>query len=296
MPIRREILIFKALDRPKNIGELSEEVGISPSTASFHIAGMVEKGLVEKERRGKKVYVARARTQHALILSELMGEYPRLPFEDLLSHSRFDVLGVMSSPRGITGISEAAGLSRQSVSSAVRDLRRYGILLKEGRSYYLNPRHGALKEFIASYWSFINRGKASSLAEDAVILWQRGKEFLFKSKKEIKAEEVTPTAISVFPDYGVQMLSDLHYYFHSPRRMSASDHILHTILIGPERVTYNSYALLLYQKTIPRDILAKAELYDLKGHMETLLEYLKRKEKVSDYTPPWDEYRELASC
>jgi hypothetical protein len=128
---------------------------------------------------------------------------------------------------------------------------------------------------------------------DAVILWRRGKEFLFKSKSEIRAENVVPTAISVFPDYGIQMLSDFYYYFHTPREMSVSDHILHTILIEPRSMTYNSYALLLYQKTVPGEILAKAELYDLREHMETLLEYLRKREKVSDFTPTWGEYLEL---
>lgn len=291
---RREILIFRALDRPKSVGELSEEVRLAQPTVSLHIAKMVEKGLVEKERKGKKVYVSRGMTQHAQILSELLGEYPRLPFEDILSHSRLDILGVMSVRRSISGISAAAGISRQSVSPAVKELTKYGVLLKEGRSYYLNPRHGALREFIASYWSFINRRRAASLAEDAVILWQRGKEFLFKSKREIEAEKVRPTAITVFPDYGIQMLSDLHYYFHSPRKMSVLDHILHTILIEPESMTYNSYALLLYQKTMPEDILTRAELYDLREHMEILMEYIKRSEKISDFTAPWDEYKDLA--
>lgn len=295
MLIKSDIRLSRLLERPLSIGELAEEARLSISVVSHHVKGMKENGLVVKRRHGKKVFVQRSTSEHALILWELLREYPKLPFEDLVTHGSLRVLGVMAGHTSITQISLLTGLTRQGVSAIVKMLGRYGVVVRN-LGYRVNPSHLRIKAFVDSYYGFLNRKIASSLAADASVLWQRGEEFLFKSSAEVRGPNVRPTSVSVFHEYGVPLITKLNYYCYSARELDINDHIIHTILTDPRNPTYNSYAMLLYQKTAPKGLPEKAALYSLEEHVKTLMDFLGDRRKVSDFTPAWEDYSAMAEA
>lgn len=53
------------------IGQLAEHSGVAPSTASEHVAKLAEAGLVERVKRGRRVFVRIADSGTATLLEKL---------------------------------------------------------------------------------------------------------------------------------------------------------------------------------------------------------------------------------
>ena len=252
---------------------------------------MVWSGLAEKKRAGKSVEVSISESRHAQILGEIYHEFARLPIDKILSHSSLNVLALLNTPRSVKHIALATGLSRTWIHHSIKSMGKYGIVVKRDENYELNPKHSKIRKFVESYFAYANHNIARALSEGAVILWQRGNEFLFKTKERVK-NEVKETAITKFPSFGIQMISETRYYFYSKRGIDNSDILMHVILIDPKSQTYNAYACIFYQKVKPENLIEKAEIYDLQEHVELLIKHLKTKER--NFFMSWKEYESLA--
>ncbi|MFH0904467.1 MAG: ArsR family transcriptional regulator [Methanobacteriota archaeon] len=295
MPTPTAIRIFKELKHPKSISEIAHLLGLDHSTISTSVSSLVEEGLAQKHREGKKTLIRRSDTLHARSLEEFMKEYPRLPIEDIFSYSSMEILSMLMHPHNITEIAAMTTLNRHTVSEALSKLSKYGLILKEKGKFVINKRHRQLADFIKSYWRHAANQRLR--AEDAVMLWQRGPEFLFKTQiepgKSIEPDDIQAAAITVFSRYGLRLITGTRYYFHSRRRLTVEDHIIHTILIDPQNPIYNSYAAALIMRSGAKNLPNAARIYDIPEHMESLLEYVRIKKKNSNFVLPWNEYMDL---
>ena len=298
MPYPTALAIFKELKRPTSISRLADMLGLDHSTISTAVSSLVAEGLAEKQRDGKKVLVKRSNTLHARSLEDILKEYPRLPVEKLFTNSSMEVLGALAQPHNITDTAAMTGLNRHTVSTVLTKLSGYGIVLKEKGRSVLNKRHRHTVDLVNNYWRYAANQRLRDIADDAIILWQRGPEFLFKTQTgpgQTCEQDIQPTATTVFSGYNLQIITTTRYYFHSKRRLRVEDHIIHTILIDPQNPTYNSYALALAARSGATDLLNTGRYYDMEKHIESLQEYLRTKEKNSDAVLPWSEYMDLFS-
>ncbi len=296
MPHTTSLAIFKELKKPASISELAGLLGIDHSTVSIAVSSLVAEGLAEKQRDGKNVFVKRSNTLHARSLDDALKEYPRLPVEKLFTNSSMEVLGALTYPHNITDIAAMTGLNRHTVSTTLTKLSGYGIVLKQKGRFVLNKRHRQIADFVNNYWRFTVNQHLHDIADDAIILWQRGHEFLFKAQidlERISEPNIHPTATTVFPRYNLQTITTTRYYFHSKRRLKAEDYIIHTILIDPQNPSYNSYALILAAQSGVTDLLNIGRRYDMEKHIELLLEYQRTKQKNSNIVLPWSEYLDM---
>ena len=299
------ILVFKNLESPTHISDLAHITGLNQSTISTVVSAIEKEGLVVKQRHGKKVFVQRSDTLHAHALENVLKSFPQLPVEAIFTGSSLKILGSLKAPHTIADIFAMTGLSRRTISTALSKLSQYGIIIKQHNKFTLNPRHHHAEEFVENYWKYTANRKLRHITKDAVILWQRGEEFLFKVQESsiesagnienIDRVLIHPTAISCFPDFGLNMITTAHYYFYSKRKMRTEDIIIHTILIDSLNSVYNSYALALYscKTAYAKNLLDFGKYYDLEEHIASLIEYLKIKTKNSGFVLPWDEYEEL---
>lgn len=309
-----DILAFKNLQSPTHISELAHIIGLNQSTISTVVTGLEKEGLVVKQRRGKKVSVQRSDTLHAHALENILKIFPQLPVETIFTGSTLKILGSLKAPHTIADIVAMTGLSRRTVSTALSKLSQYGIIIKQHNKFTSNPRHHHAEEFVDNYWKYTANRKLRHISKGAIILWQRGEEFLFRVQDSsiestgdiestgnidnIKTRDnlmIHPTAVSLFPDFGLNMMTTAHYYFYSKRKMMIEDVIIHTILIDSLNSVYNSYALALYtcKMADAKNLLVFGRYYDIEEHIASLLEYLKTKTKNSGSVLPWDEYEEL---
>ncbi|MDW7731409.1 MAG: hypothetical protein SCH66_03145 [Methanolobus sp.] len=200
----------------------------------------------------------------------------------------------------MTDIAEVTGLNRKTVSFAIHELGMYGIVLKKQNRYVLSERHPLIKSFVDNYWGHKTNQNLRMFSENAVLVWKRGPEFLYKidaefddDKEGLRKKTIHPTAISVFQKYDLKVMSDTKYYFYSKRKLKDEDYIIHTILIDPFSSIYNSYAMALYSKICPSKLIEFGKHYDIEDHVKTLIDYMDTKKKNSDYVLPWNEYQIL---
>lgn len=296
MPGSTAFVIFKELKQPVSISDLEVTLGLDHSTISLVVSSLAEEGFVQKKRDGKKVFVKRANTLHARSLEEFLKEYPRLPVEEMFSYSSLEILSSLTHSHTITDIAAMTGLNRHTVSTAILKLSWYGIVLKEKRRFFLNKRHRKAVDFVSSYWRYMANQRLSDIAGDGIILWQRGREFLFKTQTDLEhtsGPHIQPTATTVFSQYDLGIMTGTRYYFHTRRELSVDDQIIHTILIDPLNPIINSYAAALAMRSGAKDLLNTGRRYDMEEHAASLLEYLRIQKKNSDRVLPWNEYMDI---
>lgn len=295
MPNPTALRIFRELKQPLSISEIAHLLKLNHSTISTSVSSLVEEGFAEKHRDGKKTVIRRSGTQHAHSLEEFMKEYPRLPVEDLFSYSSMEILSMLMHPHNITDIAAMTTLNRHTVSAALSRLSKYGLVVKEKGKFVINERHRQLADFINSYWRHFANQRLRAV--DAVMLWQRGSEFLFKTLigdgKSIEPDNIQATAITVFSRYGLRLITGTRYYFHTRRKLTIDDHVIHTILIDPQNPIYNSYAAALIMRSGVTNLPSAARIYDIPEHIESLLEYVKTKKKNSNFVLPWNEFMDI---
>jgi predicted transcriptional regulator len=270
MPTRSEIRAFAVL--PATVGQIAEKLHLSAAGASKIVAGMAEKGLAVKRRDGKEVVVGAGETLHARKLKEALTRFPRIPLDQVLSHSNVALLAALSKGSlGVAELSAVLGATRQWISKSVSFLGRFGIILKSKGGYARSSIHASIVYFADSYCSFINHKIAARIAEDAAIVWEMGPEFLFSTRKNV---DFQITATAAFPDYGIPVIAEVKYYYYSKRKVDSADVLLHTILVSPQSAAYNSYACLFYEKAKPERLKEKAKIYNLSAHIEKLVEFV----------------------
>ncbi|WP_245526282.1 helix-turn-helix domain-containing protein [Methanohalophilus mahii] len=233
-------------------------------------------------------------------MKDILIEYPRLPLNNILTSSALTILAVLNNSCSISDIATKTGLNRKTVAYTIGQLAKYGIVLQENKKYFFSKRHSLIRSFVDNYWKYRTNKTLKEISPNAVLLWQRGPEILFKidndfidSDKPVKKESIHPTAMNIFPKYGLKVISDLGYYFYSKRDLKAEDYVIHTLLIDPYSPIYNSYALALYSKTGSTELVKFGKLYDMEDHTKTLQEYLRIKEKNSSFLLPWNEFIDL---
>ncbi len=295
MPTPTALRIFRELKHPISISEIAHLLGLDHSTISTSVSSLVEEGLAQKHREGKKTLIRRSDTLPARSLEEFMKEYPRLPIEDLFSYSSMEILSMLMHPHNITDIAAMTALNRHTVSEALSKLSKRGLILKEKGKFVINKRHRQLADFINSYWRHFANQRLRE--EDAVMLWQRGPEFLFKTQtdpgKSFEPEDIKATAITIFSKYRLMVITGTRYYFHTRRKLTIEDHIIHTILIDPQNPIYNSYALALIMRSGAKNLLNAARFYDIPKHVGLLLEYVRTKKKNSNFVFQWNEFIDM---
>ena len=291
-----ELKIFEILQRPKSLSQVAEQLNLSVPAISkcTNISIKNNNGLFERRRNGKKVLIQRADTNHAYILGNIFTGFKRQPIVDLLSHNSLRILGIiLERERSAREISHIVQVTREHAHKCLTTLARHGIVNKKNLKYKMNPRNKLILEYVRSYYSYKNLSIARTLADDAVVLWERGYEFLFKTSKKVKKADIWSTAITRFPEFGLPLLTNINYYFHTKRKIELRDIIIHTVLIDPQSPIYNGYACLLCLKTNTRNLLKVAAIYDMVGHIDIILKYLETNKRDVPWLLPWSEFEEL---
>jgi len=286
---KNEIHAFKLL--PATVTTLSKKLNVSPASASKITDKLINNGLATKKRNGKAVYIEKEKTILAQRLEEIIRLFPRLPLENILTHSHLTIIATLTYPLKTKELYPTLGVTRQWIHKTITHLSTYGIILKEKQGYFINPTHRPILKFATYYSEFQNYKTLSTIIDDAILLWQHGNEFFFKTKQEIPT--IPKTAVTIYSNYNLPLISEMKYYYYSQRTLDVSDTILHTILIDPQSKTYNGYALLLYEKTKPKDLMQKTRLYNLTQHVQGLLNYLKDHTPIKPFLPAWNDYQVL---
>ena len=295
-----EITAGKVISNRRNLSirDLSISIGKSESSTSQIVKRLETKGIVESKRTGMKKIVNMSDRNYAFAISEVFRSEPNIPWEKTLSNSNLAVL-----ISNITGeeIFED-GLSSISKWRAIRNLSMYGVYHNSHEKHIIWNRY--LSSFLKEYSDHVSlRHLTEKIPEEAIIIWRKGFNCLFKIKSDSSAgfkklpDSAIPTALTASPSYGIQYITGDSYYYYQPRldKLSLEDVILHTLLIDPDSQTFSTCAVLLALKNRNKVnfdlILTKSKKYDLVGRTTDLIEYIKSNGKSRKW--PLPEPKEL---
>ncbi len=299
-----EISIVRTISerRISSIRELSTIIGKSESSISKTIKTLEIKGIIKINRHGMNKSVCISDNKHASLLQDLFRNEPYIPWEKILSNSNMAVLF-----RNVTNEdSFEYNISSVNQWRATRNLSMFGMLMSPSNKVPL--RNNNLSLFISEYSDYMSRKYLNKkLPKDAIIIWRRGYRCLFKIK-DISKNEVDrmpanafPTAVTVFPNYGIRFITSDSYYYYQPNleKLSIEDIIIHTLLIDSESQTYSIYALLLAFKN-EKDIdihllLKKSYEYGIADITRKFIKYIKTNGRIrKSPLPDKKELQEIA--
>lgn len=295
-----KVLEELAFGEYRNISELAEALGRSPGRVSKVLRSLGEKGFVEKRKKGVSREVHLSGYKHAVSFKRMASQHPHMKFDELLHGSALEMLLPLTygkfKAREIAGL---AGVSGVTVKRRLKELKEKGVVVREEGLYSIGPFYPWLADFIQEFQSSINWNLARSFSKTAVVLWERGKEFLMKAEEEKEVENFFPTCYEKMSGFGVNLvLTGSRYYFYSPRRerLRPEDVALHTLYL--EKTPRNIlYVLLLLAKNPPEwgYMEREARKFGLEWLVKDISRYLETEGKHRPgYFPGWGEFKEKA--
>lgn len=291
---KTEIKILKLLHGNEGISvsNLSKETGKTMSTISENISSLMKKGFlrVSKENANKRIYFSDV--NHAVLFKRFLSEYAYMNL-DILSDSTIEILSHLTyGSKKKKEMIHLSFLSERTIQSVLSLLREYGIvLLDEEFQYSLNTRFDLLKQFILAWGQYYNQKISEGFSRDAIILWQRGREFIVKTSVQKQMKNFLPAALSTFHEYGIQLiLPEQYYYFYTPYKdkLRAEDILLHTLILGSNDTRIITAVILFWKKTQKIDekyLKKEMHKYQLEKIVKKLIIYLKNPEKRPEYFP-----------
>jgi DNA-binding Lrp family transcriptional regulator len=289
---RAELQILKEIARGNyELSSIQTRLSIKPSLLTYTLKKLQNKGIVKFTHIGTKKQAYFSELKHATLLRDLLSIYDYVDWENVLNGKSIEMLF-----QTLSDIKEYLSIPRNTLWRHMKNFKSRGIITQEGK---INPQFRGLSEFLKEYQSFFAKKIASTLSENALILWQEGMDFLVRTPKNTRqaTENFHKTATSKFSEYGLPLFSEFDIYFYSTdkKTIRPEDVILHTLLIEPNNVRYTTYALLLLRKVhkqIDLTYLQKeSERSGLKNQIDAMLQFLETHIRPEGQSlPSWDEF------
>ncbi len=289
---KAELKTFEEIAKGKNeLSSIETVLNISPSLLSYNLRKLQTKGLARTAKKNNKKQAFVADFKHATLLRDLVSTYDYVDWDNLLSGKALQILYELSDNNKNLVITPKNTLWRH-----LRNLKARGIITPTN---VINPQFNLLIDFLCEYQKFFTNKLARGFSENSTILWQKDTEFLIRVPNETKPalHNFFKTAISVFPQYNLPLISEFDYYFYSTNKktLKLEDALLHTLLIEPNNVRYKTYALLLLKKTYRQIdktyLLQEASKFGLADEITKLFHFLETHMQPKDRSlPTWEEF------
>jgi DNA-binding MarR family transcriptional regulator len=281
----REIALLRCLrDGGLPRKEVAITLGMPQSELTRLVRSLESKGIVEVRWNGASSSLFFSEMKHASMLRRILNEYGHMRLEEVLSLASLRVVASLAMQPASTRkeILSSSGVSARTLQTVLSRFRGVGILSAHKRGVYeLSDRFLPFADFVRELMSFSNQRKASAFSSDSVVIWERGKEFIVRTKAREEGDSFRRTAFSAFDGYGVPLVQDWHYYYH-PRggwRRTPDEVLLQSLLIRPLGSREMSAVKMLWdRKTLGRNInqlRAKARRYGVNAELEGLIKDFK---------------------
>ena len=277
----REIALLRCLrDGGLPRKEVAITLGMPQSELTRLVRSLESKGIVEVCWNGASSSLAFSGMKHASMLRRILNEYGHMRLEEVLSLASLRVIASLATQPASTrrDILSFSGVSARTLQTALSRFGAVGILRVHKRGVYeLSDRFLPFADFVRELMSFSNQRKASAFSSDSVVIWERGNEFIVRTKAREEGESFRRTAFSAFDGYGVPLVQDWHYYYHphGSWRRTPDEVLLQSLLIRPlGSREINAVKMLWDRKTLGRNInqlRAKARRYGVNAELESLI-------------------------
>jgi len=285
----REIALLRCLgdgEQPRR--EVARALGMSQPELTRLVKSLESKGIVVARRNGMSSSLSFSELKHASVLRRILNEYSHMRLEEVLSLASLRVIAALAIHPASTReeIQRSSGVSPRTIHTVLSRFKAVGIIRMHGRGVYeLSDRFAPFAEFARELMSFSNQKKALAFSSDSVVIWERGGEFVIRTKAGKESEDFRKTAFSAFDSYGLPLVQEWHYYYHphGSWRRTPDEVLLQSLLIRPlGSREINALKMLWGRKTLQRNIdqlVMKAGRYGVTAELRRLIEGFKGHEK-----------------
>lgn len=267
---------------------IARNLSVSQPELTRLVRSLRTKGLVVVERQGMSNSVYISDQKHASRLRRILNEFSHMRLKGILSLTSLDVLSALAaSPESSrSSIMSSSDVSARSLHTALKSLRELGVVRSRTRgAYEISDRFEPFVEFVREFDDYSNQRKAKEFCRDAVVIWQRGREFIIRTECESESNEFRLTAFSVFEQYGVPLFVGWRYYYHpvGKWRRTIDEVLLQSMLLRPRDARENTAILMLWHKNnMSRDLDQLSEgasRYGLQDELQAIADYFRDPER-----------------
>lgn len=245
-----ELRAFRALcEGAGSVLEIQDNTNVSSISAYRTVKSLSLSRLVESKRNGKSIRLSPSHHGHSRALCSYL-EGSRRPIDPLIGSRLLVLLSVSSNPKRVEKVAEEVMLSRETVRRIVWDLGKFGAVSHESKKVSIPRSDVALSRCLRDYSKGACEAALESIEPTGTVLWSEGIEFMFASRKAVKAPGVNETGITAMAKHGLQFVSDTRYYHFAywKPKLRKEDIAIHQILVDPKSTPNISYSLLFLMK------------------------------------------------
>lgn len=264
-------------------------MGVAQSELTRLVKSLESKGMLVVRKSGMSSSVAFSDMKHALLLRRILNEYSHMRLEEILSLASLRVLASLAvlpvSTR--TEMLSSSGVSPRTLQTVLGKFKELGIVRVHARGIYeLSDRFAPFTDFARELSVYSNHKEARDFCPDSVVIWERGSDFIVRTKSREENDDFRMTAFSVFGDYGVPLIQDWHYYYHTHGkwRRTAGEVFLQSLAIRPLGSREMAAMKMLWQrKSLWRNLSklrARAKVYGLNDELERAVTYFQSQEEM----------------
>jgi DNA-binding MarR family transcriptional regulator len=268
--------------------EIARALGMPQPELTRLVRSLEAKGILVVRWRGVSSSLGFSGMKHASILRRILNEYGHMRLEEILSLASLRVIASLATKPVSTRkeMLASSGVSPRTIQTVLSRFKAVGILRVRGRgSYELTDRFVPFADFARELMSFSNQRKALAFSSDSVVVWERGSEFIVRTRAKNETEDFMKTAFSAFDGYGVPIVQDWHYYYHhrGSWQRTPDEVLLHSLLIRPlGSREVEAIRMLWNRKTLGRrmsQLREQARQYGVDVELARLIEAFKGQKK-----------------
>lgn len=285
----KEVSILKCIrdgELPRK--DIAKTMGVAQSELTRLVRSLESKGMLVVRKDGISRSVAFSDMKHALLLRRILNEYSHMRLEGILSLASLRVLASLAvSPVSTrTEMLSSSGVSPRTLQTVLGKFRELGVVRVHVRGVYeLSDRFAPFTDFARELSEYSNQKEARDFSPDSVVIWERGSDFIVRTKSRKGNDDFRATAFSAFGDYGVPLIQDWHYYYHTHGnwRRTVDEVFLQSLAIRPLGSREMTAMKMLWQrKSLWRNLSrlrARAKVYGLNDELEKVVAYFQNQEK-----------------
>jgi len=285
----REVsVLISVRDGQLTMKGIAQKLNVSQPELTRLVRSLRAKGLVVVERQGMSSSVSISDQKHASRLRRILDEFGHMRLERILSLTSLDVLSALAASPGSSrnDIVFSSYVSARSLHTALKNLRELGVVQARVRgAYQISDRFEPFVDFVREFDDYSNQQKAKEFCRDAIVVWQRGREFIIRTKCKSEDSEFRLTAFSVFEQYDVPLFLGWQYYYHpvGKWRKTIGEVLLQSMLLRPRDARENTAILMLWNKNNLSRSLDQlregASRYGVQGELQSIADYFRDPER-----------------
>ena len=278
---KNELKILREVTLGKNrVTEIAQAIQKSPTWTYKLLKKLNKKGFIED--KNKKIVLQK----HSFIpiLSQLLRRSPQLI--PILADAGIPILESLLEWHSVKELQSLTGIKKTIIYEKIKESQKFSVIFGKKGKYIISDIWSEIKEFIGDYKEYSFRIDPA-IDPDILIRAKYDDVILFETNKK-NVDYATPTAFSVFNEYGITIYGFVDYYHFPKEKLSIKQIFIDAIKIYEDEKDYREaiFIILFYLKN-------KKKLSGIKHKFINTMNRALNGEKIERF-PTFNEIKEKA--